>query len=44
MTAVLALDHTSGHQSMMVAAGRNEVLVTGLLLVHAPYLANSGIA
>jgi glyoxylase-like metal-dependent hydrolase (beta-lactamase superfamily II) len=44
VTVVPTPGHTVGHQSVVVAAGDDEVVVTGDVLVHAVQLANPDIA
>jgi glyoxylase-like metal-dependent hydrolase (beta-lactamase superfamily II) len=44
VTVVPTPGHTAGHQSVVVTAGDDEVIVTGDVLVHAVQLANPDVA
>ncbi|WP_194292984.1 MBL fold metallo-hydrolase [Streptomyces smaragdinus] len=44
VTLIPTPGHTPGHQSVLLASGRDEVLITGDLLVHAVQLVNPAVA
>ncbi|MEV6103743.1 MBL fold metallo-hydrolase [Streptomyces sp. NPDC051940] len=44
VTLVPTPGHTPGHQSVLLASGRDELLITGDLLVHAVQLVNPAVA